>query len=101
MRPSGISSIAVSQRRKRPSKGRLAQAEMDHRVGLIKPALELSAASDADIVVEAVFERMDLKQDIFRRLDALTPPGTILATNTSMLDVNAIADATSRPQDVI
>jgi 3-hydroxyacyl-CoA dehydrogenase len=83
------------------SKGRLKQEEMDKRVALITPALELAAGKDADIVIEAVFERMDVKQDIFRKLDALMKPGAILATNTSTLDVNAIAAVTRRPQDVI
>ena len=83
------------------SKGRLKQDEMDQRLKLISPALELAAGKDADIVVEAVFERMDVKQDIFRKLDAVMKPGAILATNTSTLDVNAIAGVTRRPQDVI
>jgi 3-hydroxyacyl-CoA dehydrogenase len=83
------------------SKGRLRQEAMDKAVGLITPALDLAAAKDADIVIEAVFERMDVKQDIFRKLDAIAKPGAILATNTSTLDVNAIAAVTKRPQDVI
>ena len=83
------------------SKGRLRQEEMDKRMALITPALDLAAGKDADIAIEAVFERMDVKQDMFRKLDAIMKPGAILATNTSTLDVNAIADATKRPQDVI
>jgi 3-hydroxyacyl-CoA dehydrogenase len=83
------------------SKGRLKQEEMDKRMALIKPATTLEAGKDADIVIEAVFERMDVKQDMFRKLDAVMKPGAILATNTSTLDVNAIADVTKRPQDVI
>ena len=83
------------------AKGRLKQEEMDKRMGLVTPALDLAAARDADIVIEAVFERMDVKQDMFRKLDAVMKPGAILATNTSTLDVNAIADVTKRPQDVI
>ena len=83
------------------SKGRLKQEEMDKRMGLLTPATDMGAAKDADIVVEAVFERMDVKQDLFRKLDALAKPGAILATNTSTLDVNQIANATKRPQDVI
>ncbi len=83
------------------SKGRLKQEDMDRRMALITPALDLAAGKDADIVIEAVFERMDVKQDIFRKLDAAMKPGAILATNTSTLDVNAIADVTRRPQDVI
>ena len=83
------------------SKGRLKQEEMDKRMALITPGLDLAAGKDADIVIEAVFERMDVKQDIFRKFDAIMKPGAILATNTSTLDVNAIADVTKRPQDVI
>src|SRR3954463_8567204 len=83
------------------SKGRLKQDEMDKRMALLSPATDLSAARDADIVIEAVFERMDVKQDLFRRLDAIAKPGAILATHTSTLDVNKIAEAPKRPQDVI
>jgi 3-hydroxyacyl-CoA dehydrogenase len=83
------------------SKGRLKQEDMDKRLALIQPAADLAAAGDADIVIEAVFERMDVKQDVFRKLDAIAKPGAILATNTSTLDVNKIAEATKRPQDVI
>lgn len=59
------------------------------------------ALAQADLVIEAVFENMEVKQDVFRRLDAICRPGAVLATNTSYLDVNLIADATGRPQDVI
>ncbi|MBI2754794.1 MAG: enoyl-CoA hydratase/isomerase family protein [Betaproteobacteria bacterium] len=83
------------------SKGRMKQDEMDKRMALLTPSLDLAAAKDADIVIEAVFERMDVKQDIFRKLDAIAKPGAILASNTSTLDVNQIAGATKRPQDVI
>jgi 3-hydroxyacyl-CoA dehydrogenase len=83
------------------SKGRLKQEDMDKRISLIKTTTKLEDAKDADIVIEAVFERMDVKQDMFRKLDAVMKPGAILATNTSTLDVNAIADVTKRPQDVI
>jgi 3-hydroxyacyl-CoA dehydrogenase len=83
------------------AKGRLAQGDMDKRMALIHGTLNLAQIADADIVVEAVFERMDVKQDIFRKLDAIVEPGAILATNTSTLDVDAIAAVTRRPQDVI
>ena len=82
-------------------KGRLTQAEMDKRMGLISPAASLNEIKGADIVVEAVFERMDVKQELFKKLDALMQPGAILATNTSTLDVDQIAAATKRPGDVI
>ena len=81
------------------SKGRLKQEDMDKRLGLIKSSIELPA--DADIYIEAVFERMGVKKDIFGKLDQLAKPGAILATNTSTLDVDAIAASTKRPQDVI
>jgi len=83
------------------SKGRLAQADMDKRLALLTPSLKLEDAKAADIVIEAVFERMDVKQDLFKKLDAIAKPGAILATNTSTLDVDAIASVTKRPQDVI
>ena len=83
------------------AKGRLQQVDMDKRMALITPLLDLGAAASADIVIEAVFERMDVKQDIFRKLDGIMKQGAILATNTSTLDVNAIAAVTRRPQDVI
>jgi 3-hydroxyacyl-CoA dehydrogenase len=67
----------------------------------LQPALELEALADCDLVIEAVFEDMGLKKDLFGRLDAIVKPGAILATNTSYLDVNEIAAATSRPHDVL
>ena len=83
------------------AKGRLTQADMDARMALLAPTTDIAAAAQADIIIEAVFERMDLKLDIFRKLDALAKPGAILATNTSMLDVNRIAAETKRPEDVV
>jgi len=82
-------------------KGRLTQSEMDKRMALISPGTNLSEIKNANIVVEAVFERMDVKQDLFKKLDALMPGGAILATNTSTLDVDQIAAATTRPEDVV
>jgi 3-hydroxyacyl-CoA dehydrogenase len=83
------------------AKGRITRAAFDTALALVMPAATLEAAVGADIVVEAVFENLELKQGIFRDLDRITRPGTILATNTSMLDINAIANVTSRPEDVI
>ncbi len=83
------------------SKGRLSQADMDKRMSLIRGTLNLGNIADADIVIEAVFERMDVKQDLFKKLDGVVKQGAILATNTSTLDVNQIAAATTRPEDVI
>src|SRR6201999_1255378 len=83
------------------SKGKLTQEAMDQRIALLSPTTDIEAVADADIVIEAVFERMDIKLDIFRKLDRLAKPGAILATNTPMLDINTIAAETGRPQDVI
>ena len=83
------------------TRGRLDAASMAQRVALISGALDLAAVKDADLVIEAVFEDLPLKQNIFRQLDTLAKPGAILATNTSGLDVNAIGAATHRPQDVV
>jgi len=82
-------------------KGRLTPAEMERRLALIRGSLDWEAAADADIVVEAVFEEMAVKQEVFGRLDRLCKPTAILATNTSTLDVDRIAQATSRPGQVI
>ena len=82
-------------------KGRLSQAEHDARLARIAYGTSLDAAADVDLVIEAVFEEMDVKQDVFRTLDAIARPGALLATNTSTLDVDAIASVTSRPADVV
>ncbi|HEX7928921.1 MAG TPA: 3-hydroxyacyl-CoA dehydrogenase NAD-binding domain-containing protein [bacterium] len=83
------------------AKGRLSQAEMDDRMSRIQGTVEFDAVRETDLVIEAVFEEMGLKKEIFGRLDKVCRPGTVLATNTSTLDVNEIASATSRPQDVV
>ena len=83
------------------SRGRLAQNEMDRRMGLITGSSEFEAVAAADIVVEAVFEEMDIKKEVFATLDKLCKADAILATNTSSLDVDEIAAATSRPESVI
>ncbi len=82
-------------------KGRLTPAQMEQRLGLIQPTLNYDRFSEADIVVEAVFEGMELKKQVFAELDKVTRPDAILASNTSTLDIDAIAAATSRPQQVI
>ncbi|MDO9483001.1 MAG: 3-hydroxyacyl-CoA dehydrogenase NAD-binding domain-containing protein [Hydrogenophaga sp.] len=82
-------------------RGKLSPADMEQRLALITGTLQMADVKDADMVIEAVFEDMGLKQDIFRQLDTLAKPGAILATNTSGLDVDAIATVTSRPQDVV
>jgi 3-hydroxyacyl-CoA dehydrogenase len=82
------------------SKGRLSQEEMDKRMSLIIPTENFDDLGDGDIVVEAVYENLDLKKEIFGRLDKVMKQGALLATNTSGLDVDAIAAETSRPEFV-
>jgi len=82
-------------------KGRLAPAEMETRLGRITPTSSWDALRDADLVIEAVFEEMALKKEVFGRLSSACRPEAILATNTSSLDVDVIAATTSRPEQVI
>ncbi len=82
-------------------KGRLTQKQMDERMALIQPTLDYDRFKEADIVVEAVFEEMELKKKVFAELDKVTRPDAILASNTSTLDIDAIASATARPRQVI
>ena len=82
-------------------RGRLSQADMDKRVGLIRGTIGVDKIKDADMVIEAVFEEMDLKKSVYREIDKNAKPGAILATNTSGLNINEIASVTKRPQDVI
>ncbi len=81
--------------------GRFSMDEVERRMRLIEGSLDLNALRDADLIVEAVFERMDIKKDLFAKLDSIAPPGAILATNTSALNVDEIASATKRPEFVI
>ena len=82
-------------------KGRMTAADVETRMGLLKGTLDLGALADCDLVIEAVFEDMAIKKDIFARLDAIAKPGAILASNTSYLDINEIAAATKRPDHVL
>src|SRR5207237_4110109 len=82
-------------------KGKLSAAQVEERMGLIRPTLKYQDLADADVVIEAVFEEIGVKEGVFRTLDEVMKPGAILATNTSTLDVNKIASFTRRPQDVI
>jgi 3-hydroxyacyl-CoA dehydrogenase len=82
-------------------KGRLSAEQVETRCGLIQGTLAIEDLADCDLVIEAVFENMAVKKDIFANLDRVTKPGTILASNTSALDLNEIASATKRPEDVI
>ncbi len=82
-------------------KGRLTPEKFEQRTGLIRGTLSYDEIQNADIVIEAVFEEMGIKETVFRKLDEVMKPGAILASNTSTLDVNRIAGFTGRPQDVI
>ncbi|GLU35637.1 3-hydroxyacyl-CoA dehydrogenase NAD-binding domain-containing protein [Trinickia caryophylli] len=82
-------------------KGRLDEATRDARFARIAPTLSYDALADADLVIEAVFEEMDVKTEVFARIDSIAKPGAILATNTSTLDVDRIAAVTKRPGDVL
>ena len=82
-------------------KGRISMADVEKRMALIEPTLSYDDIKDVDIVIEAVFENMDVKKEVFKKLDSVCRPGAILATNTSTLDVDEIAGVTGRPQDVI
>jgi 3-hydroxyacyl-CoA dehydrogenase len=82
-------------------KGKLKADKYEARMALLTPTLDYAAIADADLVIEAVFEEMGVKQAVFEQLDAVMKPGAILASNTSTLDVNRIASFTKRPQDVV
>jgi 3-hydroxyacyl-CoA dehydrogenase len=96
----GLDRVAANYRTT-VSRGGLAADEMERRMGLITGTTELEAVTEADVVVEAVFEEMDVKKHVFSDLDRIAKPGTLLATNTSTLDVDEIARVTARPQDVL
>jgi len=83
------------------ARGRLTAADVEKRMGLITGAIDFKAAADADMVVEAVFEEMPVKKEVFAKLDAICKADAVLATNTSTLDVDEIASATKRPESVI
>ena len=82
-------------------RGKLKPEDVETRMKLLTGALDLNALADCDLVIEAVFENMDIKKDVFGKLDKIVKQGAILASNTSYLDVNEIASATSRPEWVI
>jgi 3-hydroxyacyl-CoA dehydrogenase len=83
------------------SKGRMTMQDVEKRMALLTGTTDFNAVKDADIIVEAVFEEMPIKKEVFAKLDALAKPDAVLATNTSTLDVNEIASATRRPESVI
>lgn len=83
------------------AKGRMTKAQVEERMALITPALSLEALATVDLVIEAVFESMAVKREVFGKLDAITKPGAILASNTSFLNLDEIAAATTRPEWVV
>ncbi|WP_333983441.1 3-hydroxyacyl-CoA dehydrogenase NAD-binding domain-containing protein [Burkholderia gladioli] len=82
-------------------KGKLSEEKLEARMALISPTLSYEDLKDADLIIEAVFEELGVKEQVFRKLDEVAKPGAILASNTSTLDVNKIAAFTRRPQDVV
>jgi len=83
------------------AKGRYTSEQVEKMMGLLTPSLNLEDLADCDLVIEAVYESMDVKKEVFGKLDKICKQGAILASNTSYLDVNEIAASTSRPQDVL
>ncbi|MFL6782455.1 MAG: 3-hydroxyacyl-CoA dehydrogenase NAD-binding domain-containing protein [Sphingomicrobium sp.] len=83
------------------SKGRMTGEQVEKAMGLLTPTLDFSALADCDLIIEAVYENIDVKKDVFGRLDKIARPGAILASNTSYLDINEIAASISRPGDVV
>ena len=82
-------------------KGRLTMEAVERNMGLLTPSLSLDDLAECDLVIEAVFENMEIKKEIFGKLDRIVKQGAILASNTSYLDIDEIAAATQRPQDVL
>ena len=82
-------------------KGRMTEAQLEQAMGMITPTIDYADLAEADLVIEAVFENMDIKKQVFTKLDGVCKQGAILASNTSSLDLNEIAAVTERPQDVI
>ena len=82
-------------------RGKMEAADAQAAMGRLTPSLDFGALADADLIIEAVYESMDVKKDVFGKLDKVAKPGAILASNTSYLDVNEIAAATSRPEAVL
>ncbi len=83
------------------ARGRLTTDEVERAMGLLTPTLDMNALADCDLVIEAVFENMDVKKEVFTKLDAIAKPGAILASNTSYLSIDEIAATTKRPHDVL
>ena len=83
------------------AKGRFSSEQVEEMMGLLTPSLTLDDLADCDLVIEAVYESMDVKKEVFGKLDTICKPGAILASNTSYLDIDEIAASISRPQDVV
>ena len=83
------------------AKGKLSAEQVGKAIGLLNPTLDFDELAHCDLIIEAVFEQMEIKKEIFGRLDKIAKPGAILASNTSYLNVDEIAASTSRPQDVL
>jgi 3-hydroxyacyl-CoA dehydrogenase len=83
------------------AKGKMTGEQVEKAMGALTPTLDFDALADCDLIIEAVFEQMDVKKDIFTRLDKVMKQGAILASNTSYLNIDEIAAVTSRPQDVV
>ncbi|MBP7136332.1 MAG: enoyl-CoA hydratase/isomerase family protein [Sphingomonadaceae bacterium] len=83
------------------AKGRFTQERVEQMMGLLTPSLSLDDLAQCDLVIEAVYENLDVKKDVFGKLDKIVKQGAILASNTSYLNVDEIAAATARPQDVL
>ncbi|HXC88863.1 MAG TPA: 3-hydroxyacyl-CoA dehydrogenase NAD-binding domain-containing protein, partial [Stellaceae bacterium] len=81
-------------------RGSLSEAEMNRRLALIEPVTSYDDIKDCDVVIEAVFERIPVKEEVFKKLDEVMKPGALLYSNTSGIDIDIIANATKRPQDV-
>jgi 3-hydroxyacyl-CoA dehydrogenase len=83
------------------AKGKLTAEQVGKAMGLLEPTLDFEALGDCDLIIEAVYENMDVKKEVFGRLDRIAKPGAILASNTSYLNINEIAASISRPGDVV
>ncbi|CAN5748694.1 3-hydroxyacyl-CoA dehydrogenase NAD-binding domain-containing protein [soil metagenome] len=83
------------------AKGRLKPEQVEAAMGALSPTLDFDSLAECDLIIEAVYETMEIKKEVFGRLDKIAKPGAILASNTSYLDVNEIAASTSRPEDVL
>jgi 3-hydroxyacyl-CoA dehydrogenase len=83
------------------AKGKLTAEQVGKAMGLLTPTLDFAALADCDLIIEAVYENMDVKKEVFAKLDRIAKPGAILASNTSYLDINEIAASISRPADVV